>query len=200
MQLEGGRRPAVFLDRDGVLNEERHYVGRIADFHWLPGAVAALRRLQQHGFALVVVTNQAGIAKGRFTAADYAALTEHIQRELLASGVVLDGIYHCPHHPDSKLPDLAVECRCRKPAPGMLLQAAQDLSLDLQASALVGDKISDTQAGRAAGLALTVLVESGHTLPSDALAHADRRCRDLAEAAELLCQLLPVRSSNPHFT
>ncbi|MDE2083186.1 MAG: D-glycero-beta-D-manno-heptose 1,7-bisphosphate 7-phosphatase [Burkholderiales bacterium] len=180
-------RPAAFIDRDGVINAELDYVWRIEDFHVLPGVVDGLRQLARCGYALVVVTNQAGIAKGRYDEAAYQRLTAHLRVLFAAQGVVFDGVYHCPHHPQGTVAAYTRACDCRKPAPGLLLRAARELGLDLARSVLVGDKTTDTQAGRAAGLRRTVLVESGHALPADALAHADHRCADLAAAARWLC-------------
>ena len=182
-----GRRPAVFLDRDGVINAERDYVHRVEDFVLLPGTIDALRRLADHGWALVVVTNQAGIAKGLYDEADYQRLTTHMCRELADQGVRLTGVYHCPHHPQGTVAAYACDSDCRKPAPGMLIRAARELSLDLPRSVMVGDKPSDTLAGRAADLLATVLVESGHALPANALEFADHRCADLGQAAAWLC-------------
>jgi D-glycero-D-manno-heptose 1,7-bisphosphate phosphatase len=174
-------RPAAFIDRDGVINAELEYV------HLLPGVVQALRQLAGCGYALVVITNQAGIAKGLYGEAEYAALTQHMQALFVAQGVSLAGVYHCPHHPQGSVPAYAIDCACRKPAPGMLLRAAVDLSLDLRRSVLVGDKPSDTAAGRAAGVRWTVLVESGHRLPDDTSAVADHRCANLAQASHWVC-------------
>jgi D-glycero-D-manno-heptose 1,7-bisphosphate phosphatase len=182
-------RKAAFIDRDGVINAERHHVFRVSDFHVLPGVVEGLRTLSEHGFALVVVTNQAGIAKGLYSEDDYAQLTQHMRHLFTTEGIDFSGVYHCPHHPQGRVTRYAVPCRCRKPEPGLLLQAANDLGLDLARSVMVGDKHSDTRAGQAAGLRYTVLVESGHALPP---AHetrhwADYRCAGLAEAASWLC-------------
>lgn len=178
------RRPAAFIDRDGVINAELEYVHRIQDFHLLPAAVPGLQRLAAGGYALVVVTNQAGIAKGRYDEPAFQALTLHMRGLLAAQGIELAGVYHCPHHPQGRVAAYTFDCECRKPRPGMLLAASRELGLDLGRSVLVGDKTSDTQAGRAAGVRFTVLVESGHALPVDALDHADHRCRDLLEAAQ----------------
>jgi D-glycero-D-manno-heptose 1,7-bisphosphate phosphatase len=174
-------RPAVLLDRDGVLNEEREYVWRIEDFHLLPGVVGALQALQRSGHALVVVTNQGGIALGRYGEAELVALHAHLRARLAAEGVTLDAIYHCPHHPRS--PDAAMRgpCDCRKPAPGMLLRAARELDLDLARSLMVGDKAADVAAGRAAGVGRNVLVRSGHALSAADEAAADAVHADLAE-------------------
>jgi len=143
---------AAFIDRDGVLNEDLGYVFRAEDFHWLPGAIVALARLQRAGYALVVVTNQSGIARGFYSEADLARLNSHMQAELQAQGVALAGIYACPHHPQARVAAYRRDCDCRKPAPGLILQAAQALSLDLGRSCLFGDKASDIEAGRAAGV------------------------------------------------
>jgi len=180
-------RTAAFIDRDGVINAELGYVGHPEDFHLLPYAVDGLTRLAEHGYALVVVTNQAGIAKGIYDEAAYESLTSHMVALLQAHGVQLAAIYHCPHHPHGSVARYAIECDCRKPAPGMLLRAAADLGLDLARSVLVGDKPSDTAAGRAAGVQLTVLVKSGHHLPENALQLADHVCADLAAAADWVC-------------
>lgn len=180
-------RPAAFIDRDGVINAETGYVYRAQDFHVLPGVVAAMRQLADHGYALVVITNQAGIAKGKYTEAEYAVLTRHMGDLLARQGIALAGVYHCPHHPQGSVPAYAIACDCRKPAPGLLLRAAAQLNLDLARSVLVGDKPSDAAAGRAAGVRWTVLVESGHRLPDATSALADHRCADLAQASAWVC-------------
>ena len=181
-----GMRPAAFIDRDGVINAELDYVHRSEDFHVLPGVVEGLRTLADAGFALVVVTNQAGIAKGLYDKAAFDRLTMHMRGLFAAQGVDFAGVYACPHHPQGCVPVYARDCDCRKPAPGMLLRAADELGLDLARSVLVGDKPSDADAGRAAGIAKTVLVRSGHALPADAADHADQICDDLAAAARWL--------------
>lgn len=161
------RRPAAFIDRDGVINREREYVYRIEDFELVPGAIEGLRRLHEAGYALVVVTNQAGIARGLYTEADFQQLSSHMWRLLKGEGIDLAGIYHCPHHPTAGQGEYRRDCDCRKPAPGMLLRAAADLDLDLSRSVMVGDKRSDAEAGRAAGIREAVLVRTGHGLSED---------------------------------
>jgi D-glycero-D-manno-heptose 1,7-bisphosphate phosphatase len=153
-------RPALFLDRDGTLVHPRHYPARPEELCLYDDLGPDLRRLQALGMRLVVVTNQAGIARGYLTEADLARLHAHLTVELAALGVRLDGIYHCPHHPEGVVADLALRCACRKPAPGMLLRAAADLGLDLEHSWFVGDILDDAEAGLRAGCR-TVLVDLG---------------------------------------
>lgn len=153
-------RKAAFLDRDGVINKDKAYVYRWEDFEFLPGAIDGMRHLQQAGYALVVVTNQAGLAHGYYTEDQYQTLTTRLCQELVKQGVTLDGIYFCPHHPLGKVAGLATDCNCRKPAPGMILQAAQELKLSLSESLLIGDKTDDIQAARAAGVGRAYLVGS----------------------------------------
>lgn len=151
-------RRAAFLDRDGVINRDTSYVHRIADFELLPGVVRALQRLQAAEYALIVVTNQSGLARGFFDEAAYEAITLHLRNTLAADDVTLDGIYHCPHLPNAKITRFRRDCDCRKPLPGLLLRAIADHGIDPAASLLIGDKYSDVAAGRAAGVGRCYLV------------------------------------------
>lgn len=180
------RSKAAFIDRDGVINEERNYVHRIEDFVLLPGVAQGLALLRDAGFLLIVVTNQAGIARGYYDQSEMDRLHEHMHKKLAQDSVSLDAIYFCPHHPQGRVQMLALECDCRKPAPGMVLQAAKDLDLDLAASVLIGDKLSDVQAGRRAGVGRTIIVESGHNLNIAGRQQADFVAADLLAAARLL--------------
>jgi len=141
------------MDRDGVLNEDRGYVSRPEDFHWLPGAVPALRWLQRAGWRLVIVTNQGGIARGLYGPAEYDNVTSWMEAELAKQGVHFDGIYHCPHLHDAPLAAWRRQCACRKPRPGMLLDLIGNWPVDRAKSFLIGDKDTDMEAARAAGLA-----------------------------------------------
>ncbi len=149
---------AVFLDRDGTLNVDKGYVHRLQDWEWIPGAIDSLVALKKAGFLLIVITNQAGIAREYYKSADMEALHDAINHELNQHGVSIDGFYHCPHHP--KFGDLR-ECNCRKPEPGMILQAHIDFDIDLGKSWLIGDKFSDIQAGLDAGVK-SILVMTGY--------------------------------------
>ncbi len=154
------KQPALFLDRDGTLVHSVHYPSRPEQLRLYDGIGAELRLLQRMGLHLVIITNQSGIARGYFTEADLQRMHEYLARELLKQDVYLDGVYHCPHHPDGVIPELAVRCRCRKPQPGMLLQAAADLDLDLEHSWFIGDILDDVEAGNRAGCR-TILVDLG---------------------------------------
>lgn len=155
-----GPRRAAFIDRDGVLNVDHGYVYRAEDFEWLPGAVQALQRLQAAGYALVIVTNQSGVARGMYTEADVARLHDFVEDDLRRQGVQLTGIYACPHHPQAALEAFRQECDCRKPRPGLILRAVVEHGLDPGRSCLFGDKASDIEAGRAAGVARCWLIGS----------------------------------------
>lgn len=179
-------RSAIFLDRDGTLVYPRHYPSRPADLRLYGGIGAGLRRLRRAGFWLVVITNQSGLARGLFTAADLDAMHQHLRDELARQDVRLDGIYHCPHHPEGVLPELAVRCDCRKPAPGMLLRAAAELDLDLRRSWLVGDILDDVEAGHRAGCR-TVLVDLDTELPPvGSLRQPDYVARDTRHALRII--------------
>jgi D-glycero-D-manno-heptose 1,7-bisphosphate phosphatase len=156
-------RPAVFIDRDGTLTEEVGYVNHPSRLRLLPQSGAAVRRLNQAGIAVVVVTNQAGIARGYFSPEVLAAVNATLVSQLKDEGAHLDGVYVCPHHPTEGEAPYRLVCDCRKPKPGLLLRAASDLGLDLGRSTLVGDKGSDLVAARAVGVR-AVLVLTGYGL------------------------------------
>jgi D-glycero-D-manno-heptose 1,7-bisphosphate phosphatase len=179
-------RPAAFIDRDGVLNEERAFVHRIEDFVFLPGAIEALRQLQAAGYLLVVITNQSGIARGLYSEADYLALTAHMCQRLQAAGIRLDAVEYCPHLADAALERYRIDCDCRKPKPGMLRRAIDAHDIDPAASFLVGDRLSDIEAGRAAGLGRCVLVRTGCALTDEAVARADAVYDDLLACVRAL--------------
>jgi D-glycero-D-manno-heptose 1,7-bisphosphate phosphatase len=151
-------RPAAFLDRDGTLIEEVNYLHRPEQVRLVPGVRDALVRLRAEGVALVVVTNQSGVARGYFSPQDVHAVHAHLETLL---GLRFDGVYACFHHPRGEVPAWAGPCACRKPSPGMLERAASELALDLATSAMFGDKVSDLGAGRALRMP-AFLVGTGH--------------------------------------
>lgn len=160
-------RRAVFLDRDGTLVHARHYPTRPDELVLHDGVLPPLAALGAAGVALVMVTNQSGLARGLFDVAALEAMHVDLGARLAAAGAALDGVYHCPHHPEGTVAALALECGCRKPAPGMLLQAAADLDLDLGRSWFVGDILDDVEAGNRAGCR-TILVDLGtEALPAE---------------------------------
>lgn len=154
------KRRALFLDRDGTLVHPFHYASRPEHLRLYDNIGADLFALQRNDFCLVLITNQSGLARGYFSEADLHGMHEYLQRELATWQVHLDAVYYCPHHVDGSVPELAVRCSCRKPQPGMLLRAAQELDLDLQRSWVVGDILDDVEAGTRAGCR-TVLVDLG---------------------------------------
>jgi histidinol-phosphate phosphatase family protein len=181
-------RPAVFLDRDGTLNEERGYIRRPEDLTLLPGAGPALKRLREAGFLLVVVTNQGAIAHGEATEAEVADVHRRLEWDLGAQGAYLDAIYLCPHHPQSPFPnarpELQVICDCRKPAPGLIERACADFNIDRARSWMVGDHTRDVEAGRRAGLR-ALLLRTGHGgIDGTFAVRPDQVVDDIAAAAE----------------
>ena len=188
-------RPAVFLDRDGTLSEERGFIDRLELLEIFPWTSDAIRLLNRAGFAVVVVTNQSAIGRGIIDLPFLQSVHDAFDRHLTKSGARVDSYYFCPHHPDAPLPEYRMVCRCRKPGPGMIEQAAADLGLDLSRSFMVGDRPIDVASGHAAGVR-SVLVRSGHSSGgSDApagLREPDAILNNLMEAVGWI-----LRSSSP---
>ena len=149
---ESVARPAVFFDRDGVLNRDKGYVHRREDFEWLDGTKSAIKTLNDRGYLVFVITNQSGIAYGYYGEAAVENLHRWMKEDLAAFGARIDGFYYCPHHPDGAEPAYAIVCDCRKPKPGLLLAAMRDWNIDGERSFLIGDKESDIKAAEAAGV------------------------------------------------
>jgi D-glycero-D-manno-heptose 1,7-bisphosphate phosphatase len=159
--------PAIFLDRDGTLCRDAVYMIRFEDFEPLPDVDEALRRLQEAGYRLFVVTNQSGVARGLFTAEAVEALNRRIEGYFKERGVYLEDTAFCPHHPEGKVPEYAIECSCRKPRPGMILDLARKYDLDLTKSYMVGDMLRDVEAGLAAGTQAVLIPPREHAASLD---------------------------------
>lgn len=182
---------AAFLDRDGVINVDRAYVRQVADFEFIPGVFESAQALQRLGYALVVVTNQSGIGRGMYSEDDFHLLDGWMRRRFREEGSEIIATYFCPHHPAYAVGAYRVECECRKPKPGLLLRAAVDHEIALERSLMVGDRASDLQAARAAGVPVRLLVGTdGRSLPpaltEDELATG--RYKSLSEAVSALPQ------------
>ena len=161
--------PAVFLDRDGTLIEESGYLDRLERLAFFPFTADAVRLLNRAGLAVVVVSNQSGVARGLLTEAFVAQTHQFITERLEQGGAKIDAFYYCPHHPDGIVDEYRQRCDCRKPLPGLLRKAARDLGLDLRRSFAVGDRWPDLGAGEAVG-ARRVLVRTGHGRITEAAA------------------------------
>lgn len=146
------RRPAVFLDRDGVLNQDTGYVGRRDQLEWLPDMVTAVRRINDAGYRAVVITNQAGVARGFYTEDDVRTIHGLMEDHLAASGAYIDRFYYCPYHPDAVLPAYRAPHPERKPGSHMVLRAAAEMEIDLSASAMIGDRNSDMECAEGASI------------------------------------------------
>jgi len=180
---------AVFLDRDGVINENREdYVKSLDELKLLPGAAEAIARLSGAGFRIVIVSNQQGIGRGLISPETLERINRKILAELAAAGAVVAGIYYCPHRKEE-------DCECRKPKPGLLRKASTDLGIDLAGSVLIGDSPRDVQAGRSVG-SLTILVLSGKTRPEE-IPNLDAKphyvAADLSDAADWILRRFQPR-------
>lgn len=196
----------MLLDRDGTLVEEMDYLSDPAQLRLIAGAAVAVRRLNEAGIPVILVTNQSMIARGIATEADLALVHERLIALLEAEGAELARIYYCPHHPDIGEPPYRASCDCRKPLPGLLSRAARDLDLDLSRSTMIGDSLRDLEAGDAAGCGRLILVRTGHGAAEEAmtktanLGHRPSIHDNLTAAVEFLLQekaLLPDTTDQP---
>ena len=168
---------AVFLDRDGTIIEDVDYLNHPKDIKFFPGAVAAIKQLNEAGYKVIIISNQAGIARGLLTEDLLQTIDKTIHKQVLSGGGHVDGSYYCPHHPDHGVYPYKQICECRKPHPGLLKKAQKDLNLDLSKSFMVGDKATDIEAGQRAGVT-TIFVQTGR----DKQAPADFTANDLPAA------------------
>lgn len=171
-------RPALFLDRDGVINVEKNYVHHIEDFEFLDGIFDLCRAASKSNMPIVVVTNQAGIGRGYYSEAQFLTLTDWMRARFEEEGVHVAAVYYCPYHPDQGVGKYRKESFDRKPNPGMFLRARDELGLDLACSILIGDKASDIAAAKAAGVGLSVLLgsDTGNAAPDRVVASLHEAC------------------------
>lgn len=146
------KRPAVFFDRDGVLNVDHGYTYRSQDFQWMAGAIDTIKFFNDHNYQVFVITNQSGIARGYYTEQDVGVLHQFMNEELDKYGAHIDAFYYCPHHLDGTVTEYQKSCTCRKPEPGMIQRASKEWDVDTAQSFMIGDKPSDVEAAKAAGI------------------------------------------------
>ena len=154
---------ALFLDRDGIINVDHGYVHKIEDFEFVDGIFELCQSAVKKGYQIFVITNQAGIARGFYDIAMFEKLTQWMVAAFAGHGVAVTKVYYCPHHPSKGVNEFVMPCQCRKPAPGMVLQAQQEFTIDIKESIFIGDKISDMQAASNAGIGCKILVDSRYT-------------------------------------
>jgi len=192
------RQAAVFLDRDGTIIREVNYLDRLEDVELLPETAAAIARLNRHRIPVILVSNQSGVARGKFSESFVLASHVRIQKMLESYGAHLDDFFFCPHHPEHGRPPYKKDCTCRKPEPGLLRQAAGRHQLDLAASFVVGDKLSDVELARRVNAA-GILVKTGHGVKEAEKIRTtaiipDLICSDLAEAVNWIIHQLSTRT------
>lgn len=198
------RNRAVFIDRDGTINKEVEYLHRIEDLQLLSNTEKAVKKLNETGFLVIVISNQSGIARGYYTIEDMHAVNKEIERRLMSKGAYIDGFYYCPHHPKGIIKEYAVECTCRKPADALFLQASIDFNIDLRSSYAAGDRVRDLIPAAALGCK-GYLVKTGYgSLEYDLLiekySHLNsqiKQAEDLWNAVEII--LSDYESDPPYY-
>jgi D-glycero-D-manno-heptose 1,7-bisphosphate phosphatase len=178
----------VLVDRDGTINVEKDYLSDPAGLELIPGAAEGLRALAKLGLGLVVVTNQSGIGRGYFSLETLETIHRRLRDMLTAEGITLDGVYFCPHGPED-------DCDCRKPLPGMVVQAAQELGFDPKQAFVIGDKAADVDLGRAVG-AKSILVRTGYGRQHEGKCRPDHVADDLLAAAQWIALQIKGESGN----
>jgi D-glycero-D-manno-heptose 1,7-bisphosphate phosphatase len=180
---------ALFLDRDGVININHGYVYRTNDFDFMHGIFDLVQRANGQGYKVIVVTNQSGIGRGMYTESDFEALSVWMLREFTKRGATIDDVLFCPHHPQAELPEYKKVCECRKPKAGMLKAAASKHNIYLANSIMVGDKLSDVEAGIEAGLREVVWFNPGFIEPTQSSTAE-------LQAKSLCCKLTSIKTSH----
>lgn len=171
---------ALFLDRDGVINVDHGYVGHYDNFDYVEGIFDVVRMYASAKYKIVIVTNQSGIARGRYTEADFHVLMDRVKQDFADKGVPEIAVYFCPHHVEGSVEEYAINCACRKPKPGMLLQASQELGIALDDSVLIGDSWRDIEAAHAAGLKKSIYF-SENAIPAGATIDGVRKVQSLQQ-------------------
>jgi len=179
-------KPAVFLDRDGVINVDRGYVHKRDDFEYIDGVFNAVKKCKDMGYLLVLVTNQSGIARGMFTEEQFETLTEWMDWNFAENDIDFDGIYYCPHHPEATVEQYKEACDCRKPNPGMFISAQTFLDIDMENSVMIGDKKEDMMAAQAAGVGTRILVRTGKPVTEEGEALATTVLDSIADVPKFL--------------
>lgn len=178
---------AVFLDRDGTIVVHEHYLSSPDQLKLLPNAAEGIRLFREHGYLIIVVTNQSGVARGFFDEERLLLIHKRLMEMLEEEGVVIDGIYYCPHHAEGVIEQYKIHCDCRKPSPGMLLDAAQRYNIDLTQSLMIGDSEADMLAGKNARCRCVLIKNSGSNNTSIApIVGTDYVVKDLWEAARIV--------------
>ncbi len=178
-------RPAVFLDRDGTINEQRGYINHISRFVLLPRTTEAVRLLNEHGFLAIIVTNQSGVARGYFPIELVNEVHEHLKELLRKEGAYVDGIFFCPHYHRGEVGEYTIECNCRKPRPGLIEKARKNLDIDMAGSYLIGDRVSDIELAKRCNLK-GVLVKTGYGKGDLEYVFPNSRAKPLHVAKDLL--------------
>nr|ADA82657.1 D,D-heptose 1,7-bisphosphate phosphatase [Candidatus Blochmannia schaefferi] len=177
---------AIFIDRDGTINVDKHYVYNINKFYFIDDVINAMIKLKKMNFFLIIVTNQSGIARGLFTQQEFILLTKWMISYLRLYNLHIDAIYFCPHHIQGVIKKFRKDCLCRKPSPGMLLDAKYRFNINMPTSYIVGDTISDMLAGHLAGIGTKVLVRSGKKITKETVKMANRVINSLASLPNLI--------------
>jgi D-glycero-D-manno-heptose 1,7-bisphosphate phosphatase len=183
-----GKIKAVFVDRDGTINVEKGHVHKIEDFELIPGSVEALKLLTQHGIKIYIITNQAGIAKGYYTEADFYKLTDFMTDQFHKKGIKLEKVLYCPHHPEGIIPEYSINCNCRKPDIGLVNNILKQEGFQPSEVALIGDKNSDIEVGHKLGIR-TYLVLTGYGLEHQVNTKATYIKKNICEAVQHLLEL-----------
>ncbi|AKC59848.1 D-glycero-beta-D-manno-heptose 1,7-bisphosphate 7-phosphatase [Blochmannia endosymbiont of Polyrhachis (Hedomyrma) turneri] len=176
----------IFLDRDGTINIDQGYSYNITNFIFINGVIDAMIQLKKMKFCLIIVTNQSGIARGFFSKEQFIQLTKWMIKILKTYQINIDGIYFCPHHPQGAIKQFKQNCNCRKPKPGMLLNAEKNLNLNMNKSYIIGDTTEDMLAGQAAGIGTKILVRSGKMITKHGINSADYIIDSLAYLPEII--------------